>query len=223
MENINKNIVCALFFRWLSFRINNKNTGAYSFQNAFFYLQFMDDELMYEKTSSNPTLRSALITQRKTRRRSKLHPQKQRSKYICKPEAVIEAGNHFVWEFVPGKGSLNVPADSAILHHYRVCEFGGDDCIKTPSLVDRTAHKYTTKLLDRVGAIYEYLKKPCNLPDLPPQPIRPTVKKKIIKPKPISANTTSKIFDLIDDKTSSNSDGIAVNQKSELVKLLDQT
>lgn len=41
-------------------------------------------------------------------RRSKLHPQKQRSKYICKPESVIEAGNHFVWEFCPGRGSLNV-------------------------------------------------------------------------------------------------------------------
>lgn len=50
------------------------------------------------------------------RRRQKLHPQKQRSKYICKPEAVIEAGNHFVWEFCPGRGSLNVPANSAILH-----------------------------------------------------------------------------------------------------------
>lgn len=49
-------------------------------------------------------------------RRQKLHPQKQRSKYICKPEAVIEAGNHFVWEFCPGRGSLNVPSNSAILH-----------------------------------------------------------------------------------------------------------
>lgn len=55
-----------------------------------------------------------------TNRRAKLHPQKQRSKYICKPEAVVEAGNHFVWEFVSGKGSLNVPADAGILHHYRV-------------------------------------------------------------------------------------------------------
>lgn len=53
-------------------------------------------------------------------RRAKLHPQKQRSKYICKPEAVVEAGNHFVWEFITGRGSLNVPADAGILHHYRV-------------------------------------------------------------------------------------------------------
>lgn len=107
--------------KWLSQRINNRNTGAYSFQNAFFYLQFPDDEQIYNPDSTqNRQFKKALITQKKTRRRTKLHPQKQRSKYICKPEAVVEAGNHFVWEFSPGKGSLNVPADSAILHHYRV-------------------------------------------------------------------------------------------------------
>lgn len=53
-------------------------------------------------------------------RRAKLHPQKQRSKYICKPDAVVEAGNHFVWEFITGRIALNVPADAGILHHYRV-------------------------------------------------------------------------------------------------------
>lgn len=53
-------------------------------------------------------------------RRAKLHPHKQRSKYICKPDAVVEAGNHFVWEFITGRGSLNVPPDAGILHHYRV-------------------------------------------------------------------------------------------------------
>lgn len=125
--------------RWLSKRINSRNTGAFSFQNAFFYLQFADDDTMYDKLSSNPQIRASLVTQKKTRRfvysllsehayviliklfsltnrRQKLHPQKQRSKYICKPEAVIEAGNHFVWEFCPGRGALNVPSSSAILH-----------------------------------------------------------------------------------------------------------
>lgn len=123
--------------------------------------------------TAQANLRSALTTQRKTRRRSKLHPQKQRSKYICKPEAVIEAGNHFVWEFCPGRGSLNVPADAAILHHYRVCEFGGDDCIKSPSVVDRTAHRYSKRLLDQVGTVYNYLKDSCNLPDIPHAPTKP--------------------------------------------------
>lgn len=130
--------------KWLSQRVTSRNTGAYSFQNAFFYLQFADDVLMYSnERTSNAALRASLITQRKTRRcenenfpkifslftntvmffncrRAKLHPQKQRSKYICKPDAVVEAGNHFVWEFISGRGSLNVPADAGILHHYRV-------------------------------------------------------------------------------------------------------
>ncbi|XP_035795180.1 uncharacterized protein LOC118468469 isoform X1 [Anopheles albimanus] len=159
---------------WLSKRINSRNTGAYSFQNAFFYLQFADDELLHEDgENARANLRASLTTQRKTRRRSKLHPQKQRSKYICKPEAVIEAGNHFVWEFCPGRGSLNVPADAAILHHYRVCEFGGDDCIKTPSLVDRTAHRYSKQLLDRVGTVYSYLKESCSLPDIAKSTTKP--------------------------------------------------
>ncbi|XP_055637945.1 uncharacterized protein LOC129776374 isoform X2 [Toxorhynchites rutilus septentrionalis] len=158
---------------WLSKRINSRNTGAYSFQNAFFYLQFADDSILFDESTGNTNLKVALTTQRKTRRRSKLHPQKQRSKYICKPEAVIEAGNHFVWEFCPGRGSLNVPADAAILHHYRVCEFGGDDCIKSPSVVDRTAHRYSKRLLDRVGTVYSYLKDTCNLPDIPQTPTQP--------------------------------------------------
>ena len=56
------------FLRWLSKRINNKNTGAYSFQNAFFYLQFANDETIYDKKSLNPQLRASLVTQKKTRR-----------------------------------------------------------------------------------------------------------------------------------------------------------
>ncbi|XP_055295408.1 uncharacterized protein LOC129565073 isoform X2 [Sitodiplosis mosellana] len=164
--------------KWMKYRINGRNTGAYSFQNSFFYLQFPDDPIVYSHDNSvNLALRAALITQRKTRRRAKLHPQKQRSKYICKPDAVVEAGNHFVWEFITGRGSLNVPADAGILHHYRVCEFGGDDCIKAPSVVDRTAHKYSDRLVRRVEEIYNQLKIPCNLADLPTAPPPTTPKK----------------------------------------------
>lgn len=44
--------------------------------------------------------------------------------------------------FLSFSGTLNVPVDAAILHHYRICEFGGNDCIKTSSVVDRTAYRY---------------------------------------------------------------------------------
>ncbi|XP_016839948.2 uncharacterized protein LOC100118938 [Nasonia vitripennis] len=138
--------------------------GAYSFQNAFFYLQWPDDP--YVRTSRRAT-EAGLITLRKTRRRAKLHPHKQRSKYVCRPRDVLEAGNHFVWEFVPGHGTVNVPADAAILHHYRVCEFGGDDCVKTASIVDRTAYKYLDRLADRVEAVWQELALLCpGLPEL---------------------------------------------------------
>ncbi|XP_057332893.1 uncharacterized protein LOC130672365 [Microplitis mediator] len=149
--------------RWISSRVNPKTSSAFSFQNAFFYLQWPDDP--WVTVSKTPT-EAGLITLRKTRRKSKLHPHKQRSKYICKPRDIIEAGNHFVWEFLAGHGTLNVPADAAILHHYRVCEFGGNDCVKTPSIIDRTAYKYRDKLADAVDKIWTELNDKCQLPEL---------------------------------------------------------
>lgn len=53
--------------------------------------------------------------------------------------------------------------------------------MKTPSLVDRMAHKYTDRLVGRVEAMYNQLKAPCNLLDLPPAPTRPpTTRKKVV-------------------------------------------
>lgn len=93
------------FFSWLSKHLSTHSIGSYSFQNAFFYLQWPDDESI----SSAGGLESHLVSITKTKRKVKLHPHKQRSKYIIRPEYVVEVGNHFVWEFIPGHGSLNVP------------------------------------------------------------------------------------------------------------------
>jgi len=152
--------------KWLGTRLNTRTTGSYSSQNAFFYLQWEDDPSIAQSTDATEV---GLVTLRKTRRRSKLHPHKQRSKYLYRPEFVVEAGNHFIWEFVPGHGTLNVPPDSAILHHYRVCEFGGNDCIKTASVIDRTAYRYKDRLVNRVKAKWHELQTKCNLPELPYQ------------------------------------------------------
>ena len=173
-----KNRTLSELIQWVSTPTYRQNAGAYSFQNAFFYLQFPDDESLED----SDLLQRALLTQRKTQRRKKLHPQKQRSKYIAKPESVIEAGNHFVWEFMAGKGHLNVAPDVAFLHHYRVCEFGGEDCIKAASVQDRTAHKYSGELVARVRALYTNWRTACNLPKLPAPP----------KKKPQSASSPTK-------------------------------
>ncbi|KFM72270.1 hypothetical protein X975_10615, partial [Stegodyphus mimosarum] len=109
---------------------NQERTGAYSFQNAFFYLQWPND-------TSSSSLPYKLLTLQKTIRKSKFHAHKQRSKCIVLPERVVEMGNHFVWEFIAGKTMMNIPPDMGFLHHYRVCEFGGNDCINTTHVVDR--------------------------------------------------------------------------------------
>ncbi|KAG5887377.1 hypothetical protein JTB14_036254 [Gonioctena quinquepunctata] len=148
---------------YLSQRLNVRATGSFSFQNAFFYLQWSDDESIFD---FEDPVSSNLVTLKKTRRRSKLHPHKQRSKYICRPELTVEVGNHFVWEFIPGHGTRNVPAEFGILHHYRICEFGGDDCIKTSSVVDKTAYRYKDTLTSAVRQQYDYLRLKCNLAEL---------------------------------------------------------
>lgn len=165
--------------RWLATRLNTRTTGSYSFQNAFFYLQWADDPSVIH-TKDN--IEAGLVTLKKTRRRAKLHPHKQRSKYICRPEFIVEAGNHFVWEFIPGHGTLNVPADAAILHHYRVCEFGGDDCIKTASTVDTKAYRYRERLLSTVSYKFTDLQRQCNLSELAkPAKRNSTPQQKVVK------------------------------------------
>ncbi|KAK2714536.1 hypothetical protein QYM36_008932 [Artemia franciscana] len=140
---------------FLHTKSKKEKIGAYSFQNGFFYQQFPRD------TSVN--LPIDLLTQIKTQRRKKLHPHKQRSKYICKPNFIQEAGNHFIWEFEAGKGTVQVPPDVGYLHHYRVCEFGGDDCVKEESMIDRTAHKYQSELLKSVLAAIDDIGSVCKL------------------------------------------------------------
>ncbi len=108
---------------------NPKVTSSYSFQNAFFYLQFPDDEtedlenlrykiILFSAVWAGIAILAIFRVLKKTRRKSKFNPQKQRSKYICVPRNVKEAGNHFIWEFHRGS-NLNVPTKYGYLHHYR--------------------------------------------------------------------------------------------------------
>lgn len=122
--------------------------------------------------NDDPSLNNAneieqqLLSIRKTRRCQKLNPHTQRSKYIAKVKNVVEVGNHFVWQFLPFQNALNVPSNVALLHHYRVCEFGGDDCVHLPSLVDRTLHLYRRNLTCKIAQKWLPLTDQCGLPKL---------------------------------------------------------
>lgn len=82
---------------------NRKKIGAYSFQNAFFYLQWPDDTSIF-KIEGNPLaerVSKKLLSLTKTRRRSRLHPHKQR--YVCKEgnfldrNSIVESLNDLVY------------------------------------------------------------------------------------------------------------------------------
>ena len=120
-------------------KVQGRVTSSYIFQNAFFYRQFPDDD----------QAESILRVLRKTQRKSKFHPPSVRSKYICVARNINEVGNHFIWEFSHGN-RFNVPTEYGYLHHYRTCEFGGDDCINTESVVDRTMFKYRHLLVQTI-------------------------------------------------------------------------
>ena len=125
-------------------------------------LVFLEDDQELDSVSGDEELSTQLRVLRKTRRKTKFNPQKQRSKYICIPRQVKEAGNHFIWEYQQGS-NLNVPTSVGFLHHYRVCEFGGDDCVHQSNQVDRTAHKYRHILLENVKKVILKLSDQCKL------------------------------------------------------------
>lgn len=76
-------------------------------QNVFFYLYWENDT-----TTAYETLRREgvtpvegadepyLLTAFKTRRLDKPHKHGTRSKYVVRPERVLELGNHHVWEYI---------------------------------------------------------------------------------------------------------------------------
>ncbi len=138
-------------------QINTDRTGAYSFRNAFFYSQWPNDN------SIENNIPYPLTTLLKTRRKTELNIHKQRSKCIVIPEMIQEMGNHFVWEFSPTKSMVNVDPRIANLHHYRVCEFGGDDCVKSSSTIDRRIHFWKEDLIDSIKERINNMSKHCNI------------------------------------------------------------
>ena len=97
----------------------------------------------------------------------RIFPPGVRSKYICIPSKVIQAGNHIINELEQGM-EINVPPDIGLLHHYRgKCvpseteDYQG--CLNEPSKVDRSAHKFKERLLQNINKTLIALSNQCNL------------------------------------------------------------
>ena len=56
-----------------------------------------------------------------------------------------------------------MPTKLGYLHHYRVCEFGGNDCVKAENHVDRTMFSFQDELFNRVNNVVLELSEKCQL------------------------------------------------------------
>ena len=130
-------------------QLNGPGIASFSFQNSFFYLYFPNDTSIDEILSTD---HEYLVTMYKTTRLVKVHHHGSRSKYVVKPENVIECGNHNIWLYKSGKKQLRVNASVALSHHYRICEFGGKSCVRQPHTVDTRAHHWAETLAHDVGS-----------------------------------------------------------------------
>lgn len=130
---------------------SNFNVGAYCFRNSFFYLEWPDD-LNISKLSLKPT------TLLKTTRTKKMWPRGNRSKCIIRGADVTMMGNHLPWKITNGKQLKLAEPEVAFLHHYRVCEYGGHNCINTAeAVVDHTVYQWKEELLDRMYHVFKTL------------------------------------------------------------------
>ncbi|XP_014681593.1 PREDICTED: uncharacterized protein LOC106821346 [Priapulus caudatus] len=121
--------------------------GAYCFRNTFFYSEWPDD-------AAAATLPLHLTTLAKTKRTQKTWPRGNRSKCIVRGADVTIMGNHLPWRFADGRQFSIVEEGVALLHHYRVCEYDGHDCVKTaPAVVDATVYRWKDELLRRVATV----------------------------------------------------------------------
>lgn len=62
-----------------------------------------------------------------------------------------------------GYFTLSVPPHLGSLHHYRVCEFGGDQCTKSPYVADKSSHIFGQQLAIRVADKLRGLADKCHL------------------------------------------------------------
>jgi hypothetical protein len=96
------------FYRRIPALSSRTHHGAFLFRNAFFYLYWENDTSVLrgphgtdEDYKDSPA--PYLLSLAKTRRLAKIHKSGVRSKYIVRPQDVVELGNHVVWEFAPGR------------------------------------------------------------------------------------------------------------------------
>ena len=128
------------------------------------YFFVTDDGNSLIPKSIDEQLSTQLRVLRNIRRTTKFNSLGDRSKYICIPQKVTEAGQHYIWEYHKGI-PMHVATNIGFLHHYRSgCEFmATNDCTFDSNQVDQTILKYRQTLLNNVKLVWSKLTHQCKL------------------------------------------------------------
>jgi len=129
---------------------SNKNAAYFLFQNVFHYLYWENSTRLLKQEWKNNRSLPYLLTQTKLRRTKQPHKHQNRSKYVTRPDKVTNLGNHNVWSTNKGYKQIKISQEEGLSHHYRICEYGGYDCLKKSSVNDSTALKWGSQLIGRV-------------------------------------------------------------------------
>ncbi|XP_012258986.2 uncharacterized protein LOC105687714 isoform X2 [Athalia rosae] len=127
--------------------------ASFVFRNMFFYLMLDDDPVTLAPDVPK------LLTHSKTSRWEGISPWSVRSKYVVRGRDAVELGNHQTWQLRNTCSPFSLryqeyAVDPAIAasQHYRYCETNIETCWQRRTLRDRTAHKFTKLLGDKVAA-----------------------------------------------------------------------
>ncbi|XP_032453361.1 uncharacterized protein LOC100115374 isoform X2 [Nasonia vitripennis] len=129
--------------------------SSFMLRNMFFYLMHEDSPV-----PQNPPDIPKLSLHTKTTRLARINPAYDRSKYIARGQEIVEMGNHRVWQtkkysliLRSSYGEKMVDPEIAGSQHYRYCEVNELVCWLRDTVIDNTAHRYTSELGARVSAV----------------------------------------------------------------------
>ena len=76
--------------------------------------------------------------------------------------------NDLIWSLFLGYKQRYIKAEEGLSHHYRICEFGGFDCLKKTSISDPTAAKWGPNLIPNIDEKCNQIFGNASCPPAPP-------------------------------------------------------
>lgn len=145
---------------WHDIVKTHPSLAIYTFRSSFFRLNWKDTDKEFPRKHVAEKLKMSFLL--KLHRETKIFSPSERTKYFAKTDVAEVLGIHSIFEKRPGHKSECLPADTALIHHYRVIytKIKGvsvpDNASNVPKVLDENIlDKHGKILIDNVQNIYE--------------------------------------------------------------------